>query len=65
MGNDARSTADAGRLGVALRADKARWPIQQNNIYRLLSSALAGMQEYMALDKLHDLYTGGYFDLVV
>jgi anion-transporting ArsA/GET3 family ATPase len=23
------------------------------------------MQEYMALDKLHDLYTGGYFDLVV
>jgi anion-transporting ArsA/GET3 family ATPase len=38
---------------------------KQNNIYRLLSSALAGMQEYMALDKLHDLYTGGYFDLVV
>lgn len=38
---------------------------KENNIYRLLSSALAGMQEYMALDKLHDLYTGGYFDLVV
>ena len=37
----------------------------QNNIYRLLSSTLAGMQEYMALDKLHDLYTGGYYDLVV
>ncbi len=37
----------------------------ENNIYRLLSTALAGMQEYMALDKLHDLYTGGYFDLVV
>lgn len=37
----------------------------ENNIYRLLSSTLAGMQEYMALDKLHDLYTGGYFDLVV
>lgn len=36
-----------------------------NNIYRLLSTALAGMQEYMALDKLHDLYTGGYFELVV
>ena len=41
--------------------EKAR----DNNIYRLLSSALHGMQEYMALDKLHDLYTGGYFDLVV
>ncbi len=38
---------------------------RENNIYRLLSSALYGMQEYMALDKLHDLYTGGYFDLVV
>ncbi len=38
---------------------------ENNNIYRLLSSTLHGMQEYMALDKLHDLYTGGYFDLVV
>ncbi len=38
---------------------------EKNNNYRLLSSTLHGMQEYMALDKLHDLYTGGYFDLVV
>lgn len=38
---------------------------QNNNIYRLLSSTLHGMQEYMALDKLHDLYTGGHFDLVI
>ncbi len=38
---------------------------KQNNIFRLLSSALHGMQEYMALDKLHDLYTGGHFDLVI
>ncbi|MFU8805766.1 MAG: ArsA family ATPase, partial [Bradymonadaceae bacterium] len=38
---------------------------KENNIYRLLSTALHGMQEYMALEKLHDLYTGGYFDLVV
>ncbi len=38
---------------------------QKNNIYRLLSSTLHGMQEYMALDKLHDLYTNGKFDLVV
>lgn len=38
---------------------------KDNNIYQLLSSALHGMQEYAALDKLHDLYTGGYFDLVV
>lgn len=38
---------------------------RENNIYKLLSSALHGMQEYMALDKLHDLYTGRYYDLVV
>jgi anion-transporting ArsA/GET3 family ATPase len=38
---------------------------QNNNIYALLSSALHGMQEYMALDKLHDLYTSKRFDLVV
>jgi anion-transporting ArsA/GET3 family ATPase len=38
---------------------------KENNIFRLLSSALHGMQEYMALDKLHDLYTGGRFDLVI
>lgn len=38
---------------------------QDNRIYQLMSSALHGMQEYAALDKLHDLYTGGYFDLVV
>lgn len=38
---------------------------KENNIFRLLSTALHGMQEYMALEKLHDLYTGGYFDLVI
>ncbi len=38
---------------------------EKNNIYRLLSSTLHGMQEYMALDKLHDLYTSQRFDLVV
>ncbi len=38
---------------------------EDNNIYRLLSSTLHGMQEYMALDKLHDLYTSQKFDLVV
>ncbi len=38
---------------------------RDNNIYKLLSSTLHGMQEYMALDKLHDLYTSGNYDLVV
>ncbi|QDG54050.1 ArsA family ATPase [Persicimonas caeni] len=51
----ARHAPDTGALERA----------KENNIYKLLSTALAGMQEYMALEKLHDLYTGGYFDLVV
>ncbi len=51
----ARHAPDSGALERA----------QDNNIYKLLSTALHGMQEYMALEKLHDLYTGGYFDLVV
>ncbi len=38
---------------------------KDNNIYQLLSSTLHGMQEYAALDKLHDIYTDGHFDLVV
>lgn len=38
---------------------------RENNIYKLMSSALHGIHEYAALEKLHDLYTGGYFDLVV
>lgn len=45
--------------------EKALERSRDNHIYQLLSSALHGMQEYAALDKLHDLYTGGYFDLVV
>jgi anion-transporting ArsA/GET3 family ATPase len=51
----AQHAPDSGAL------DRAK----DNNIYKLLSTALHGMQEYMALEKLHDLYTGGYFDLVV
>ncbi|MFB6373717.1 MAG: ArsA family ATPase, partial [Bradymonadaceae bacterium] len=38
---------------------------RENRIYQLMSKALHGMQEYAALDKLHDLYTGGYFDLII
>lgn len=51
----ARHAPDPGAL------ERAR----ENNIYRLLSTALHGMQEYMALEKLHDLYTDGQFELVI
>ncbi len=61
---DSKQTFD--ELVLRLAPDRgALEKARENNIYRLLSSALHGMQEYMALEKLHDLYTGGYFDLVV
>lgn len=61
---DSKQTFD--ELVLRLAPDRgALEKARENNIYRLLSSALHGMQEYMALEKLHDLYTGGYFDLVI
>jgi anion-transporting ArsA/GET3 family ATPase len=38
---------------------------KSNTIYQFMSRALHGMQEYAALDKLHDLYTDGYFDIII
>ena len=39
--------------------------ILENRIYRQLSNALAGSQEYMAMEKLFELHTEGEFDLLV
>ena len=39
--------------------------ILANRIYRNISGSLSGTQEYMAMEKLHDLHTDGRFDLVV
>ena len=36
-----------------------------NRLYRNISGALGGTQEYMAMEKLHELYREGRFDLVV
>lgn len=38
---------------------------KSNTIYQFMTRALHGMQEYAALDKLHDLYTGGYYDIII
>ena len=37
----------------------------RNRLYRNLTSALSGTQEYMAAEKLYELHTGGDFDVVV
>src|SRR5207302_4489984 len=36
-----------------------------NRLYRNLSGALSGTQEYMAMEKLYELHASGQFDLVV
>ncbi len=39
--------------------------ILENRIYRQLSNALAGSQEYMAMEKLFEVHQSGEFDLLV
>src|SRR5271165_612916 len=39
--------------------------ILQNRLYRNLTSALSGTQEYMAMEKLYELHSEGGYDLVV
>jgi len=39
--------------------------ILDNRLYRNLSQALSGTQEYMAMEKLFELHEGGRYDLVV
>ena len=39
--------------------------ILRNRFYQTLSSALAGSQEYIAMEKLYELYADGKWDLIV
>src|SRR6056297_2753461 len=39
--------------------------IKANRIYRTLSSTLSGTQEYMAMERLHELHDTGEWDLIV
>ena len=50
-----RNAADAETRDAVLR----------NPIYRQLSGAVAGSQEYMAMEKLYELHESGRYDLVV
>ena len=61
---DAKRTVDdlVGRYSAdAEQAER----ILSNRLYRNLTSALAGTQEYMAAEKLYELHATGDFDLVV
>jgi anion-transporting ArsA/GET3 family ATPase len=39
--------------------------ILENSFYRNISGALSGTQEYMAMEKLHELHDDGHYDLIV
>lgn len=42
-----------------------RQRLMENRIYRGISKMIAGMQEYMAMEALHEFYRAGTYDLVV
>ena len=44
---------------------EARDRVLNNRIYQQISGALAGSQEYMAMEKLFELHTEGRFDILV
>ena len=45
--------------------ERTRDSVLANPIYRELSNAVAGSQEYMAMEKLHQLHSEGGYDLLV
>jgi anion-transporting ArsA/GET3 family ATPase len=61
---DTKSTFDALVTRYA-SSDEQRTRILENSFYRNISGALSGTQEYMAMEKLHELDEEGGFDLIV
>ena len=59
---DAEQTFD--RL-IRDRAGDGADRILQNRIYRSIAGSLGGAQEYMAIERLHELHHSGQFDLVI
>jgi anion-transporting ArsA/GET3 family ATPase len=61
---DAKATFDEL---VARQApdEESRERVLNNRIYQQISNALAGSQEYMAMEKLFELHSEGRFDLLV
>jgi anion-transporting ArsA/GET3 family ATPase len=61
---DTKSTFDLLVTRNASSPEQAR-RILDNTFYRNVSGALGGTQEYMAMEKLHELHDEGDFDLIV
>ncbi len=61
---DAASTFDRLVHEQTSNAKQAE-AILQNPVYRAISGSLSGAQEYMAIERLHQLHTSGEWDLVI
>lgn len=61
---DTASTFD-GLVARYARDDLQRDRILENRFYRNLAAALSGTQEYMAMERLHELHETGQYDLIV
>jgi anion-transporting ArsA/GET3 family ATPase len=61
---DTKSTFDQLVTANAATEEQAQ-RILDNRFYRNVSGALGGTQEYMAMEKLHELHDSGNFDLIV
>jgi anion-transporting ArsA/GET3 family ATPase len=61
---DTKTTFDAVVQQYAPTPEQAE-RIINNRFYRNISSTLSGTQEYMAMEKLFELYADGGFDLIV
>ncbi len=61
---DAKATFDR-LVSREAPTPEARERILANRIYRHLSGAVAGAQDYMAVERLHELVEGGSFDVIV
>lgn len=61
---DAQATFDRMILDRTDDPERAR-TILANPIYRSIAGSLAGAQEYMAIERLHQLWSSGEWDLIV
>jgi anion-transporting ArsA/GET3 family ATPase len=61
---DTKTTFDRVVEQYAPNPDQAR-QIINNRFYRNISGTLSGTQEYMAMEKLYELYADGGFELIV
>ncbi len=61
---DAASTFDR-LVREQTSSSKQADAILENPVYRAISGSLSGAQEYMAIERLHQLHTSGEWDLVI